>query len=34
MQVGFLGLMVSELLSERQCGVVTKVLSDWGNWSC
>ncbi|GIL81597.1 hypothetical protein Vretimale_1253 [Volvox reticuliferus] len=32
--VGFLGLMVSEMLSERQCGVVTKVLSDWGNWSC
>ncbi|KXZ42559.1 hypothetical protein GPECTOR_136g642 [Gonium pectorale] len=32
--VGFLGLMVSEMLSERQCGLVTKVLSDWGNWSC
>ncbi|PNW87506.1 hypothetical protein CHLRE_02g143550v5 [Chlamydomonas reinhardtii] len=32
--VGFLGLMVSEMLSERQCGVVTKLLSNWSNWSC
>ncbi|KAG2485186.1 hypothetical protein HYH03_016075 [Edaphochlamys debaryana] len=32
--VGFLGLMVSEMLSERQCGLVTKIMSDWNGWSC
>ncbi|GFR48335.1 hypothetical protein Agub_g10222, partial [Astrephomene gubernaculifera] len=32
--VGFLGLMVSEMLSARQCGLLTKLLSEAGNWSC
>lgn len=29
--LGFMGLMLSELMSERQCGIITKMLT---NWSC